>query len=71
MTLYDISSEQVEGALRAVEGQLECLEREGLLREGQSAQGLKDGVSACSNLEDAVKKAVYIQVKCPIPWQNF
>ncbi len=60
--LYDISDEQLAGALVAVGDQLGRLEREGLLREGQTREGVLARVTVSSNLVEAVQGACYIQV---------
>lgn len=62
MCLYDISAEQLEGAREAIQQQLEGLEGDGLLREGQTASQLSSAVSFSSDLQDAVSGADYIQV---------
>lgn len=62
MYLYDISSQQLQGAQEAIQQQLEGLEGEGLLREGQTATQLIKAVSFTSDLQDAVDGADYIQV---------
>ena len=60
--LYDISDEQLQGAKEAIRVQLEGLQGEGLLREGQTASQLLTAVSFSSNLKDAVTGVDYIQV---------
>lgn len=46
----------------AIAQQLECLEEEGLLREGQVASQLVRAVTYTSTLKEAVYGAEYIQV---------
>ncbi len=60
--LYDVSAKQLQGAREAIEKQLQGLEGEGLLREGQTASQLVKAVSFSSDLQDAVADAHYIQV---------
>lgn len=62
MHLYDISSEQLQGAREAIQRQLEGLEKEGLLREGQAASQLLQTISFSSQLQEVVDGADYIQV---------
>lgn len=62
VTLYDISDEQLQGALVAVGQQLGQLEKDGLLKEGQSSEGLLKNVSITSNIREAVEGADYVQV---------
>ena len=62
MCLYDIKDEQLEGAKTAIQSQLEELEGQGLLREGQTAVQLLKRVAFSSDLKDAVDGADYIQV---------
>ena len=64
--LYDISEEQLQGAQQAIQQQLEGLEKDGLLREGQTASQLAKAVSYSTDLKNAVAGAVYIQVCCVI-----
>ncbi len=61
--LYDISAEQLEGAKAAIQGQLEELGGQGLLREGQTPTQLLNSVTFSSDLKDAVGGADYIQVR--------
>ena len=63
MCLYDVSADQLEGAKLAIQQQLEGLEGDGLLREGQTASQLLNAVSFSSDLQDAVSDAGYIQVR--------
>ena len=63
VTLYDISDEQLQGALVSVGQQLVQLEGEGLLRTGQTGEGLLKGVSVSSNLSEAMEGAIYVQVE--------
>ena len=65
MCLYDISSEQLEGAKESIYKQLQSLEGEGLLRGGQTAESLLPAVSFSSNLKEAVQGAGYVQVCAP------
>ena len=58
-----MSSEQLEGAMAAVGEKLVVLEKEGLLREGQSAEELGRKVTPSTNLEEALQGAVYVQVR--------
>lgn len=60
--LYDISSDQLQGARKAIQQQLEGLEKEGLLREGQTASQLLKAVAVSSDLKEAVDGSGYIQV---------
>ena len=62
MTLYDIMAEQLEGAVLAIGQQLESLEREGLLKEGQTGAELLKKVTTSSNLQETVEGAEYVQV---------
>ena len=61
--LYDISDEQLQGAKVAIQRQLEELEGQGLLREGQTAAQLLRRVNFSSDLKDAVDGAEYVQVE--------
>ena len=63
MCLYDVSADQLEGAKLAIQQQLEGLEGDGLLREGQTASQVLNAVSFSSDLKDAVSGAGYIQVR--------
>ncbi len=63
VTLYDISDEQLQGALVSVGQQLVQLEGEGLLRTGQTGEGLLKSVSVSSNLSEAMEGAIYVQVE--------
>lgn len=63
MCLYDVNAEQLEGAKLAIQQQLEGLEGDGLLREGQTASQLSNSVSFSSDLQEAVNGADYIQVQ--------
>lgn len=60
--LYDISAEQLQGAKEAIQQQLEGLQGEGLLGQGQAALQLLQAVSFSSDLKAAVADAIYIQV---------
>ena len=62
MTLFDISDEQLQGALPSIRQQLTNMEKEGLLREGQLAAELAERVTLSSNLQEAMAGAVYVQV---------
>ena len=62
MVLNDISADQLRGALDAVHHQLGNMEREGLLREGQTAQNLEKRVTVSANLQEALSDALYVQV---------
>ena len=62
MTLYDIMAEQLEGAVLAIGQQLESLEGEGLLKEGQTGAELLNKVTTSSNLQETVEGAEYVQV---------
>jgi len=68
--LYDINSEQLEGAKESIHKQLQSLEGEGLLREGQTAKSLLPSVSFSSNLEEAVQGACYVQVHATLKWNK-
>ena len=61
-TLYDISDDQLQGALVAIGKQLQQLEGEGLLREGQKADELVKHVSVTSDLKEAMQGTEYVQV---------
>lgn len=61
--LYDISEEQLQGSKEAIQQQLEGLQGEGLLREGQTATQLLKAVSFSSDLKAAVADSGYIQVQ--------
>lgn len=62
MCLYDISDKQLEEAKKAIEEQLQSLEKDGLLRESQTALQLSKNLMFCSDLKEAVDGAKYIQV---------
>lgn len=62
MCLYDISPEQLQGAQDSIFQQLQSLEREGLLRSGQTAENLATAVTVTTDFQEAVKDAQYIQV---------
>ena len=62
VTLFDVAADQLQSALAAVEGQLKMLEGDGLLREGQTAAELIKSVSVCSDLCEAMKGTIYVQV---------
>ncbi len=64
VTMYDISSEQLMGVATAISDQLERLEKEGLLGEGQTKQLLMARITYEIDLAEAVKGACYIQVYC-------
>ncbi len=53
----------MEGAKMAILTQLEELEGQGLLREGQTAAQLIKSVTFSCNLKEAVDGAEYIQVR--------
>ncbi len=61
--LYDISDEQLQGALVSIGKQLVQLEGEGLLRAGQTGEELLKSVSVSSNLSEAMEGAIYVQVR--------
>ena len=63
VTLFDVMEEQLKGALVAVEEQLKTLERDGLLRDGQTSDQLLKQVSVCSDLKGAMEGAEYVQVQ--------
>ena len=60
--LYDISSEQLQGARDSIVQQMQSLEGEGLLRSGQTTESLIPSVTFSNNLTEAVKDVGYIQV---------
>ncbi len=62
MCLYDINDQQLQDAEKAIRKQLEGLEGEGLLRDGQTADKVIKAVSFSSDLREAVEGAEYIQV---------
>ncbi len=62
VSLYDISDDQLKGALSAIEQQLVTLETQGLLKDGQTAAELVKRVSCFTKLQEAATGAVYIQV---------
>ena len=55
-------AEQLEGAVLAIGQQLESLEGEGLLKEGQTGAELLKKVTTSSNLQETVEGAEYVQV---------
>jgi hypothetical protein len=63
VSLYDISEDQLEGAKVAIQAQLEGLQKDGLLREGQTASQLLGAVTFSSNLEAVIADAIHIQVR--------
>lgn len=62
VTLFDISDQQLEGALKDIEQKLTTLQEEGLLREKQTASQCLKNVSLSTNLQGAIAGALYIQV---------
>eukprot|EP00731_Ephydatia_muelleri_P032089 Em0023g596a len=65
VVLNDISDQQLQGALDAIHHQLGNMEREGLLREGQTAANLEKQVTISSDLQGAVSGALYVQECTP------
>ena len=60
--LFDISDDQISGALEDIQKQLGDLEATGLLRGVLTAKQQFNNISTTSVLRDCVKEAIYIQV---------
>ena len=62
VTLFDILPEQTESAKKDIWGQLEVLEKQGLLRGNLSREKQFELVTATQDLEECVRGAFFIQV---------
>jgi L-gulonate 3-dehydrogenase len=65
VVLYDVVSEQLDGAMSAISDKLVVMEKEGLLRDGQSAEILGRRVTSSTSLKDAMDGVVYVQECTP------
>lgn len=63
VTLFDIIPEQVTNALSSIQQQLGRLQDEGLLRGSKNAQEQFALIEGHTDLQQALKGAVYVQVK--------
>jgi len=63
--IYDILHEQIDAALIDIQGQLNTLEKSGLLRGRLNAAQQFKCIQGTTNLEDAVKNALFVQECVP------
>lgn len=63
--IYDISPQQIEAALSDIENQLNALEKSGLLRGRLTAAQQLSCIKGTTNLEEAVKDALFVQECVP------